>query len=142
MTSVWDKLERHLISVQSPSQYIGGEWNSVRKEDAEVKVALAFHDCYKIGMAHLGIHLLYGLLNERPDALCERVFAPWPDLEDRMRRDGIPLFSLDSHRPVREFDIPPGLNARNKGCWNQNAPLHRKPGSKHGSRRLRKPGPG
>ena len=105
MTSVWDKLEPHLLSVQSPSQYVGGEWNSVRKEDAEVKVAVAFHDCYKIGMAHLGIQILYGILNERPDALCERVFAPWPDLEERLRRDKIPLFSVDSHRPVRDFDI-------------------------------------
>ncbi len=105
MTTVWDKLERHLLHVQSPAQYVGGEWNSVRKDDAEVKVAVAFHDCYKIGMAHLGLQILYGLLNERPDTLCERVFAPWPDLEDRMRAEGIPLFSVDSHRPVREFDI-------------------------------------
>ena len=87
------------------SDLIGGEWNTVRKDDAEVKVALAFPDAYKIGMAHLGIQIFYGQINERPDALCERVFSPWPDLEDRMRKDGIPLFSIDSHRPVREFDI-------------------------------------
>jgi radical SAM family uncharacterized protein len=105
MTTVWDRLEPHLLRVQSPSQYIGGEWNSVRKDDAEVKLALAFHDCYKIGMAHLGIQILYGLVNERADALCERVFAPWPDLEDRMRAEGLPLFSLETHRPVREFDL-------------------------------------
>ncbi|HLF94403.1 MAG TPA: TIGR03960 family B12-binding radical SAM protein [Planctomycetota bacterium] len=105
MSSVWTRLEPHLPQVQSPSQYIGGEWNSSRKDDAEVKVAIAFHDCYKIGMAHLGIQIFYGMINARPDALCERVFLPWPDLEDRMRADGIPLFSLDSHRPVREFDI-------------------------------------
>jgi radical SAM superfamily enzyme YgiQ (UPF0313 family) len=79
--------------------------NSIRKEDAEVKVALAFPDAYKIGMAHLGIQIIYGQINERPDALCERVFSPWPDLEDRMRKDGLPLFSIDSHRPVKEFDI-------------------------------------
>jgi radical SAM family uncharacterized protein len=105
MTSVWDKLERHLLHVQGPAQYVGGEWNSVRKDDAEVKVAVAFHDCYKIGMAHLGLQILYGQINERPDALCERVFAPWPDLEDRMRAEGLPLFSVDTHRPVREFDV-------------------------------------
>jgi radical SAM family uncharacterized protein len=105
MTTVWDKLERHLPQVQSPSQYLGGEWNSIRKEDAEVKVAIAFHDCYKIGMAHLGIQIFYGMLNARPDALCERVFLPWPDLEGRMRAERIPLFSVDSHRPVHEFDI-------------------------------------
>ncbi len=105
MSSVWEKLEPHLISVQSPAQYVGGEWNSVRKEDAEVKVAMAFPDCYKIGMSHLGIQIFYGLLNARPDALCERIFAPWTDLEERMRKDGIPLFSVDTHRPAREFDI-------------------------------------
>jgi radical SAM family uncharacterized protein len=105
MVSVWDKLERHLPHVQGPSQYIGGEWNSVRKEDAPVKVAVAFHDCYRIGMAHLGLQIIYGLVNARADALCERIFAPWPDLEERMRADGIPLFSVDSHRPAREFDV-------------------------------------
>ncbi|HYE97422.1 MAG TPA: TIGR03960 family B12-binding radical SAM protein [Planctomycetota bacterium] len=105
MSSVWSALEPHLLQVQAPSQYIGGEWNSVRKEDAEVKVALAFPDAYKIGMAHLGIQIFYGMLNERPDVLCERVFLPWADLEDRMRAEGLPLFSTDSHRPVREFDI-------------------------------------
>jgi radical SAM family uncharacterized protein len=105
MTTIWDKLERILPQVQSPSQYVGGEWNTVRKEDAEVKVAIGFHDCYKIGMAHLGIQIFYGMINARPDALCERVFLPWPDLEDKMRAEGLPLFSVDTHRPVREFDI-------------------------------------
>jgi radical SAM family uncharacterized protein len=105
MTTLWNTLEPHLPHVQSPSQYIGGEWNTVQKEDAEVKVAIAFHDCYKIGMAHLGIQIFYGMINARPDALCERVFLPWPDLEDRMRAGRIPLFSVDTHRPVREFDL-------------------------------------
>jgi len=105
--SVWDRLEPHLPFVQSPSQYIGGEWNAVRKpwDEAQVRVAIAFHDAYKIGMAHLGIQIFYGLINARADALCERVFAPWPDLEERMRKEGIPLFSVDSHRPVRDFDL-------------------------------------
>jgi radical SAM family uncharacterized protein len=105
MTSIWDRLEPHLLEVQAPAQYVGGEWNSVRKEDAEVKFALAFPDAYKIGMAHLGIQIFYGMINARPDALCERVFMPWADLEDKMRAEGIPLFSTDSHRPVREFDL-------------------------------------
>lgn len=105
MSSIWNVLEPHLMSVQSPSQYIGGEWNTVRKADAEVKVALAFPDAYKIGMAHLGIQIFYGMLNARPDVLCERVFSPWTDLEDKMRSLKIPLFSTDSHRPVKEFDI-------------------------------------
>ncbi len=107
MATLWDRLERHLPFVQGPSQYIGGEFNSVRKdpESVAVRVGLAFPDVYKIGMAHLGLQIFYGQINERPDALCERIFAPWTDLEERMRGDGIPLFSLDSHRPVREFDI-------------------------------------
>jgi radical SAM family uncharacterized protein len=105
MSTIWDKLERHLLHVQGPAQYIGGEWNSVRKAEAEVKLAVAFHDCYKIGMAHLGLQILYSLVNDRADALCERIYAPWPDLEARMRAEGLPLFSVDSHRPAREFDI-------------------------------------
>ena len=105
MSSLWNVLEPHLMQVQSPSQYIGGEWNTVRKDDAEVKVALAFPDAYKIGMAHLGIQIFYGMLNARPDVLCERVFSPWVDLEDKMRALKLPLFSTDTHRPVGEFDI-------------------------------------
>src|SRR5437588_11657272 len=106
MTTIWDKLERHLLHVQGPSQYVGGEVNSVRKDDAEVKVALAFPDAYKIGMAHLGIQIFYGQINERPDALCERVFSPWPDLEDRMRKDGLRQASVDAHGAVRGWDLP------------------------------------
>jgi radical SAM family uncharacterized protein len=105
--SLWDRLEPHLPFVQTPSQYIGGEWNAVRKDwDAvDVRVAVAFPDTYGIGMSHLGLQIFYGMINTRADALCERVFAPWPDLEERMRRDGIPLFSTDSHRPARDFDL-------------------------------------
>jgi len=69
MSSIWNQLERHLLHVQGPSQYVGGEVNSVRKDDAEVKFALAFPDAYKIGMAHLGMQIFYGQINERPDAL-------------------------------------------------------------------------
>ena len=107
MASIWHKLEKHLPFVNSPSQYIGGEWNAIQKDPSSVKVqvAIAFPDVYKIGMAHLGMQIFYGQLNERSDTLCERVFAPWPDLETRMREHDIPLFSIDSHRPVREFDI-------------------------------------
>jgi radical SAM family uncharacterized protein len=105
--SLWDRLEPHLMAVQSPSQYIGGEWNSVRKDwdSVAIRAAMAFPDAYKIGMSHLGLQILYGLINARPDALCERVFAPWPDLERRMRASGLPLFTVDGHRPVRDFDL-------------------------------------
>ena len=93
--------------VEMPGQYIGGEWNSVVKNHAEidVKVALAFPDTYSIGMSHLGIQILYGLLNDRNDTVCERVFAPLDDMESLMRKHKIPLFSLETYTPLREFDL-------------------------------------
>src|SRR3990172_10554905 len=101
----WDRWEPHLTAVQTPVQYVGEEWNSVRKDwdAARVRFAFVFPDAYRIGMSHLGLQILYGLVNARPDALCERDFAPWIDLEARMRAEGIPLFSTDSPRPVRDF---------------------------------------
>lgn len=93
--------------VETPGQYIGGEWNSIKKEDSsiDVTVALAFPDTYAIGMSHQGIQILYGLLNERKDTACERVFAPWYDMEAALREHDIPLYSLESFRPLGEFDI-------------------------------------
>lgn len=90
-----------------PGQYIGGEWNSIVKthEGTDIKIALAFPDTYSIGMSHLGIQILYGLLNERKDAVCERVFAPLADMESLMRKHRIPLFSLETYTPLKEFDI-------------------------------------
>jgi radical SAM family uncharacterized protein len=104
---LWEKLERHLAGVRSPSQYIGGEWNSVRKDHSRcaVKVAVAFPDTYSIGMSHLGLQILYGMLNEIPDVVCERAFSPWTDLEAIMRREGIPAFTVDTHQPLKNFDI-------------------------------------
>ena len=105
--TVWDRLEPHLPFVQSPSQYIGGELNALRKDwsKVDVKVAVAFSDTYAIGMSHLGLQIFYGMINARPDVLCERIFAPWIDLEARMRKEKIPLFSIDSHHAARDFDI-------------------------------------
>src|SRR5262245_52312298 len=105
--TLWPRIEPHLLAVQTPSQYVGGEWNSICKDwsSADIRVGVAFPDTYAIGMSHLGLQIFYGMINARPDALCERIFAPWPDLEEKMRRDGIPLFSVDSHRPARDFDI-------------------------------------
>lgn len=89
-----------------PGQYIGGEWNSIVKDHvrAEVKIALAFPDTYSIGMSHLGIQILYGLLNEREDTVCERVFTPLCDMELLMRKHKIPLFSLETYTPLKDFD--------------------------------------
>lgn len=102
-----DKLDELLLTVQKPARYIGGEWNAVKKEwsDDKVKVLLAFPDVYEIGMSYLGLKILYGILNKRDDCLCERVFAPWIDFEGVLRKNNIELFSLESRRPIREFDI-------------------------------------
>jgi radical SAM family uncharacterized protein len=103
-----ERLSRDLLPfVQEPGQYIGGEVNEVRKPWADVRVrfCLAFPDAYSIGMSHLGSAILYHLLNGRPDTLCERTYAPWGDAADRMRKLGLPLFSWESRRPVREFDL-------------------------------------
>ena len=96
-----------LLTVRKPGRYVGGEWNAVKKEWTadKVKFLLAFPDVYEIGMSHLGIKILYGILNDRQDVLCERAFAPWTDLEKVLRDNGIPLFSLESRKPLKEFDI-------------------------------------
>jgi radical SAM family uncharacterized protein len=100
-------IERILSRVQKPARYVGGEWNIVRKnwERTPVKVAFAFPDVYEIGMSHLGLQILYHVVNERDDALMERVFAPWGDMEKEMRQNQLPLFSLESCRPVGDFDL-------------------------------------
>ncbi|MFC1577337.1 TIGR03960 family B12-binding radical SAM protein [Candidatus Omnitrophota bacterium] len=102
-----ERIERNLLKVQKPARYIGGEWNSVCKEwtAGRVKVALCFPDVYEIGMSYLGLKIIYGLLNERDDALCERSFAPWHDMEAVMRAEGIKLYGLESKRPLSEYDI-------------------------------------
>jgi radical SAM family uncharacterized protein len=100
-------IEKLLEGVQKPARYIGGEWNSVVKEwtAGRTKVLLAFPDLYEIGMSHLGLKILYGLLNERDDILCERSFAPWSDFEKNLRDKGISLFSLESRTALKDFDI-------------------------------------
>lgn len=102
-----NQLENILSQVKKPARYTGGEWNSIRKDwdKIELKTVFAFPDVYEVGMSHLGMHILYNIVNSRPDALMERVFAPWPDMADRMRKDGLPLFALESQRPVKDFDI-------------------------------------
>ncbi len=99
-----DKL---LSRVQKPTRYTGGELNAVIKDPAEVKVrfGFCFPDTYEIAMSHLGIKILYAVLNEREDTWCERVFAPWVDMEREMRLAGIGLFALESQQEVRHFDM-------------------------------------
>lgn len=100
-------LNHNLINIQKPGRYTGGEYNQVKKDWAKVgiKVALAFPDIYDIGFSNLGLAILYDEINQRDDALAERLYAPWPDMEALLRENGLPLFSLESRQAVKEFDI-------------------------------------
>lgn len=101
------EFEKLLLSVQKPGRYSGGEINSVIKDKAavDVRFAFCFPDTYEIGMSHLGMKILYSQFNERPDIWCERVFAPWPDFEQVMRDNNMPLFALESRDAVKDFDF-------------------------------------
>ncbi len=100
-------LDEMLAKVEKPARYTGAEWNCRRKdwEGASVRIALAFPDVYEIGMSNLGLAILYDDVNRSSDLLAERVYAPWPDMATAMRDRGIPLFSLESRRPVADFDL-------------------------------------
>jgi radical SAM family uncharacterized protein len=100
-------LDRILPRVKRPGRYVGGELNAVYKDWNQVKVrmAFAFPDVYEVGMSHLGLRILYGLVNQREDWLMERVFAPWPDMEQELREHGLPLFSLESRRALVDFEV-------------------------------------
>ena len=101
------RLERILPRVQKPARYVGGEYNAVMKDKAQVdtRVAFCFPDTYEIGMSNLGMRILYGLINEQEGVWCERVFAPWGDMEEEMRKAGLPLYALESGDPIRDFDV-------------------------------------
>ena len=101
------RLERILPRVQKPARYTGGEYNAVMKDKAQVdtRVAFCFPDTYEIGMSNLGMRILYGVMNEMDGVWCERVFAPWGDMEEEMRKNDIPLFGLESGDPITNFDI-------------------------------------
>lgn len=102
-----EKLQEILPRVTKPTRYLGTELNSVHKnlDEMDVKFCFAFPDVYEVGMSHLGLRILYHLLNEQPGVACERTFAPWVDMEEEMHKAGLPLFSLESLRPVRDFDL-------------------------------------
>ena len=101
------KLERILPTVQKPARYVGGEYHEIIKNKAEtdLRVAFCFPDTYEIGMSNLGMRILYGVLNRMDGVWCERVFAPWGDMEDAMRASGIPLYALESQDPLTDFDL-------------------------------------
>jgi len=102
-----NNIEKVLLNVQKPARYIGGELNSVVKKanKVDVRFAFCFPDTYEIGMSHLGIKILYNILNSRPNIWCERVFAPWFDMREQMEKENIPLYALESLDPVSKFDI-------------------------------------
>jgi radical SAM family uncharacterized protein len=105
--SVWPRLEPLLPRVSKPIQYVGGELNAQLKEwdTAAVRWALMYPDAYEVGLPNQGVQILYEVLNELPDVLAERTYAVWPDLEALMRAHRVPQFTVDSHRPVGDFDL-------------------------------------
>jgi radical SAM family uncharacterized protein len=107
MNDLWPQLEPLLAKVQKPARYIGLEDGAVRPEHSSGKVAwlLLYPDTYEIGLPNQGLQILYEILNERPDAVAERAYAPWVDLESELRARALPLFSVDTHRPAADFDL-------------------------------------
>ncbi len=112
-------LERNiLMSVEKPARYIGNEINMVKKDlnDIDIRFCMCFPDVYEIGMSHLGIQILYDMFNKRDDTYCERVYSPWKDLDEIMRRENIPLFALESQQPVKDFDFL-GITLQYEMCY-------------------------
>ncbi len=101
------KLDKLLLKAEKPARYVGSELNEVikNKEDINLRFAFAFPDVYEVGMSHLGMHILYNLLNSQDNIWCERVFAPWVDMEEIMRDNNIPLYALESKDELKDFDI-------------------------------------
>ena len=99
--------QRILPTVQKPARYTGGEWGEIQKnkEDVRVRVAFCFPDTYEIGMSNVGMRILYGVMNQMEGVWCERVFAPWGDMEEAMRTHNLPLWALESQDPVKDFDM-------------------------------------
>jgi radical SAM family uncharacterized protein len=107
-----------LMTIDKPARYIGNEINMIKKDPESVKVrfAMCFPDIYEIGMSHLGIQILYGMLNEREDTYCERVYSPWFDLDEQLRKCDIPLFALESQQPLKDFDFI-GITLQYEMCY-------------------------
>lgn len=107
-----------LLTVEKPARYIGGEVNAQAKDKTKVDIrfCMCFPDVYEIGMSHLGIQILYDILNRREDTFCERVYSPWVDLDKVMREKNIPLFALESQDPIQEFDFL-GITLQYEMCY-------------------------
>ena len=102
-----NQLQRILPTVQKPARYTGGEFNEIikNKDDVRVRIAFCFPDTYEIGMSNVGMRILYGVMNEMDGVWCERVFAPWDDMEQQMRQNDLQLWALESKDPVKDFDM-------------------------------------
>src|SRR6476660_7149309 len=107
MSDLWPRIEPLLARVEKPARYIGMEQGSVRPQHEAGRVAflLIYPDTYEIGLPNQGLQILYDILNERPDAVAERAYSPWTDMDSTMRAAGLPLFSVDTHRAARDFDV-------------------------------------
>ena len=107
MTSIWPQLELLLAEVEKPARYIGCEDGAQQPVHSPGSVSwlLVYPDTYEIGLPNQGLQILYEILNERPGSVAERSYAPWVDLEAQLRAAGLPLFSVDTHRPANEFDL-------------------------------------
>lgn len=107
-----------LLTIEKPARYIGNEVNMVVKnpQEVEVRFCMCFPDVYEIGMSHLGIQIIYDMLNQREDTYCERVYSPWPDLDKVMREQKIPLFALESQEPIKNFDFL-GITLQYEMCY-------------------------
>src|SRR5262245_47741834 len=113
-----EAVHRLLPRVQMPAQYLGGELNSVVKDHRQVRgaICLAFPDTYTLGMSHHGLQVLYTIMNNDPQWACERAFTPWIDFERELRQAGLPLYSLETFTPLREFDVV-GFSLQYEVCY-------------------------
>ncbi|MEE2645782.1 MAG: B12-binding domain-containing radical SAM protein, partial [Actinomycetota bacterium] len=107
MSSIWPQLEEILDDVQKPARYIGCEDGVITPQHHPSKVSwlLTYPDTYEVGLPNQGLQILYEIINERSDAVAERAYAPWTDMAAALREHKLPFFSVDSHRPAKEFDI-------------------------------------
>ncbi|MGI6070010.1 MAG: TIGR03960 family B12-binding radical SAM protein [Blautia sp.] len=107
-----------LLNIEKPARYIGNEVNSVMKDKRKVDIrfCMCFPDVYEIGMSHLGMQILYHMFNERQDVWCERVYSPWMDLHEIMKKEHLPLFALESQEPVKDFDFL-GITIQYEMCY-------------------------
>ena len=105
--NVKEKIDDLLYKIKNPERYIGNEWNEINKKwtDDKIKTVLAFPDVYEIGMSHLGMKIIYHLLNSKEDILCERTFSPWTDMEKLLKENNLPLYALESGKEIKDFDI-------------------------------------